>query len=254
MPSIYWGRDPQEATDEPFDYEAQVQFSREAGKILSGFTRELQKYSLLFSVDDVSPEKAIWMLQNDALDSLKDILKSLQEKKHRIAGKLFRDVTETLDLAAYFHAKSTKSNNDLSKWYQDGFVSHSDYRNFIKKEVGEAAMESSKNYYILLSKLAHRSYNVLLYGYAVGREKLLSYDGYDNDDFMVLPHTISMYYAILADTILKFIDEIGARGLVQHSTIIEIYEESIEKETVQKRFKSMKEFVDEFRKQQNIGS
>jgi len=74
MPSFIWDRDPQEAMDNPYEYEAQEQFVREAESILNLFSNELGKFDMKFTVDDRSLEKAIWMLQNDALDSLKDIL------------------------------------------------------------------------------------------------------------------------------------------------------------------------------------
>ena len=97
MPSFIWNRTPQEAMDNPYEYDAQEQFTREASNILELISEELQKHDRKFTRDERTIDKAIWMLQNDALDSLKGILTSLNEKHHRIAGKLFRDVIETLD-------------------------------------------------------------------------------------------------------------------------------------------------------------
>ena len=70
MPSFIWQRDPQEAMDNPYEYPAQEQFSKEAGKILARFFEELSNNDLQFKVDDKSVKKAIWMLYNDALSGL----------------------------------------------------------------------------------------------------------------------------------------------------------------------------------------
>jgi hypothetical protein len=245
MASIVWGRDPQEAIEEPYEYEAQIQFAREAEKVLKLFSSELEKYTSKFNLNDTSVEKAIWMLQNDALDSLKDMLNSLIHKKHKIAGKLLRDITETLDLAAYFYSSNEHSKKALNKWFNDEIIVHSEFRDFIEMEAGLPAKEASRLYYRSLSKFAHRTYKTLLYGYSIGRDNQICYDGYDEDSFMALPQTISMYYAILADTIMKFTSELMQRELVPSSRIIEIFEESTEKETVPRRFKPMREFIEE---------
>ena len=100
MPSVVWGRTPQEAYDNPYEYEAQDQFVREAKSLLKHMNTVFQKYSMRFHRDDHSIKKAVWMLQLDALDSLKDALDALVNKKHRVASKLFRGIVETLDLAA----------------------------------------------------------------------------------------------------------------------------------------------------------
>ena len=102
MPSIVWGRNPREAYRNPYEYKAQDQFVREAEKIINKLFSELLKYAMKFKRDDTSIKKAIWMLQIDAVDSLQDFLILMKQKNHRVAGRLFRDVMETLDLAAFF--------------------------------------------------------------------------------------------------------------------------------------------------------
>ena len=245
MPSIIWGRDPQEAIEQPYEYECQDQFCREATVVLSEFSAQLEKYTMTFTLKDTSVEKAIWMLQNDAVDSLKDILESLQSKMHRIAGKLFRDILESLNLAAYFHSEVDSSKKNLQLWYAGEFIPHRIYREYIKDHFGESARKTSVEFYNDLSKFTHRNYYVLLYGYVLGAEDRISYDGYLESDILILPHTIAMYYAMLSQFIFIASDELQLRGLISQKEIDEIWERSLESETVPRRFKPIREVLKE---------
>jgi hypothetical protein len=252
MPSLIWGRDPQEAIEEPYEYECQDQFCREASTLLNKLSSELEKYTMTFSLEDRSIDKAVWMLQNDAIDSLRDILHSLQSKRHRIAGKLFRDVLESLNLAAYFYSKVSPSQLHLESWYKDEFVPHSVYREYLKTEYGEEAKNASRQFYVSVSKFTHRSYHILLYGYALGVDNKISYDGYKEDSgILILPQTISMYLATLSNFIFFAAEELHLRGLIEKSIVNAAWEHSLEKETVQRRFKSMREFIEEARAAQS---
>jgi len=235
MPSIVWDRDPREAYKNPYEYEAQNQFVREAEKILDKLFSELLKYSMKFKRDDNSIKKAIWMLQIDAVDSLRDCLILIKQKNHRIAGRLFRDVMETLDLAAFFSSNTTKSNEELQKWYNDEVVPHGEYRNFIKKTEGEEKFKNVRAYHRMLSKITHRTYRTLAYGYVLGRDDFLAYEG-NSKNILVPPETIAMYYTLLADFILITSNEIEKRGLVQKSIVKNIWRDSLEIETVPRRF------------------
>src|SRR5919112_2046420 len=106
MPSQVWGRSSQEAFHNPYEYAVQEQFLREADALLERLNANYQKYSMKFHFEDRSATKAVWMLQLDALDSLRDALQALSTKNHRVAAKLFRDVVETLDLAAFFYSRN----------------------------------------------------------------------------------------------------------------------------------------------------
>lgn len=251
MPSFIWNRDPQEAMDNPYEYEAQEQFVREADRLLNLFLKELSRLDMKFTVHDTSLDKAIWMLHNDALDSLKDILQSLTLKKHKIAGKLFRDIVETLNIAAYFHSNTNEAKKDLLKWFDDEIISHRTYRDYILKEKGKQEAEKSRDYYRVISKFTHRTYKILLYGYVKGRNEFIAYDGFKDSDILILPQTISMYYAILADFIKFFSDETTNRGLLSTSKVTEIWKESIELEFVQRRFITSKEIFERYKKNQS---
>lgn len=236
MPSLVWGRSPQEAYDNPYEYEVQDQFVREAKSLLKHMNTAFQKYSMRFHREDHSIKKAVWMLQLDALDSLKDALGALVNKKHRAASKLFRGIVETLDLAAYFYMNSNKNNRQLEKWYNDKVIPHRNYRNFIKKTKGIKAKEEKTDYYKTLSRITHRTYKVLLYGYGLGAGDMIWHDGYNNSGLLILPQTISMYFAILADLIFFFLREASVREILSKKEVKEVIVKSLETKTVPRRF------------------
>jgi len=234
MPSLVWGRSPQEAYDNPYEYEAQDQFVREAKSLLKHMNTVFQKYSMGFHRDDRSIKKAVWMLQLDALDSLRDALDALVNKKHRVVSTLFRCIVESFDLAAYFH--SNENNHQLEEWYNDEIIPNYLYRNFIKKTKGSKAAKEKADYYSTLSKIIHRTYGVLLYGYGLGAGDMLWHDGYKNSGLLILPQTISTYFAILADLILNFLGETSVRGILSEKEVKEAIVESLETKTVPRRF------------------
>lgn len=244
MPSLVWERDPQEAYINPYEYAVQEQFVREASRLLKSYYPLLNPKERRFTLDDQSVEKAVCLLQMDALDSLRDCLSALERKNHRVAGKLFRNMIETLDLAAYFHGRTLKSENSLQRWYADKTVAHSDYRDYLKKTQGKEAAEESRRHYQSLSRFVHRSYGVIMDGYSVGGEDKLVHDSTgllfgeseNSETALVLPETIAAYYATLANLILIFSDEIVRRRLVIYSDLEKASSESLEAETVPRRF------------------
>jgi len=236
MSSFVWDRDPQEAMDNPYEYEAQKQFMREAESILEKLSNELKVYDMKFNRDDRSLKKAIWMLQNDALDSLRDIHYQLKQSKHRTAGKLFRDIIESLDLASYFNTNTVESIQKLNDWYDDKIIPNRVYREYIKKTVGDIQANSLAKYYSNISKFNHRTYKILLYSYVLGKDDLLAYDGYRDNDILILPQTIAMYLAILANYIKLYTIELADKKLVKKSRIKTIWEESFEKEPIPRKF------------------
>lgn len=240
MSSQVWGRLPQEAFDNPYEYEIQEQSTREADKLLRRLNECLQRYSMKFYRDDRSAQKAVWMLQLDALDSLRDALDALILKKHRTASKLFRDVVEALDLAAYFHAETEESSRHLAKWYNDEVIPNRVYRDFVKKTEGEEAARVKAQFYKNLSRYTHRTYRALLDGYCLGQGDLIwhdgCHDGYIESSILVLPQTIAMYLAVLADLIIEFLGEVARRRLLSKEEIQEVVGNSLETQTVPRRF------------------
>ncbi|MBI4719283.1 MAG: hypothetical protein HY763_15920 [Planctomycetes bacterium] len=236
MPSFIWDRTPQEAYANPYEYDAQCQFLREAAAFLDVLHRHLCGSSRRFHRDDTSGEKAIWMLQVDALESLRDCVELLRDKRHRLAGRLFRDVTETLDLAAFFHSESTESRKSLERWYKDEVVEHSVYRKYVKTTEGEGPASAKRDDYRALSKFTHRTYRSLAFGYTLGAGDCLVYEGVDTLGILIPPHTISRYLA-LAASLIKFLrNELSARGTVSPETVTAAWCATMEDRSAPRRF------------------
>jgi hypothetical protein len=102
MPSFVWNRDFDEAYANPYEYATQKQFVREAEAILTEVRKGLQQFDFHFTVSDVSVKKAIWIIYNDAIDALSEALNLLKKKRHKLVGRIFRDVWEAAQLADYF--------------------------------------------------------------------------------------------------------------------------------------------------------
>lgn len=244
MPSQIWGRDPQEAFEQPYEYEVQKQFAREADVLLAEMYKTLNSDRFSYNVEDRSVEKAVWLLAMDALDSLRDCLKALGEKEHRIAGKLFRDVMESMDLAMYFYSKTPKSGTFLQKWYEDEVVPHREYRNYVRQEEGDEAAKLLAKHYSSLSRFTHRSHRAILEGYVRNREGRLFHDrtgeikGTSDEaaKLLVLPQTIASYYAVLANLVLEYSADLLELNLVSQEKIQDTFDVALETETVPRRF------------------
>lgn len=244
MPSQVWGRDPQEAYEEPYEYAAQEQFSREAAALSLEFYRRLNSDRYRFTEGDRSPAKAIWLLAMDGLDSLRDCLGALAHRNHRVAAKLFRDVMESMDLAALFASGTKQARVSLAKWYEDEVVPHRQYRGYVRNTVGEQRAEELRRHYVSLSRFTHRSYRALLDGYSLGGGGRLVHDASgqlfgaskDAKKLLVLPHTIASYYAVLASSILTYTDQIVKLGLLSNAEVAEVFANSLESETVPRKF------------------
>jgi hypothetical protein len=238
MPSFVWYRHPEEAYQNPYEYDAQAQFSREAHVLLEKLYDGLNSYLMKFGAAEESLEKAVWMLQIDALDALRDALELLDNKRHRPAGRLFRDVVETMDLAAYFCSATPESKSSLAKWYKNEIIPHRVYREFLKKTVDEKQAVERRDYYDDLSKFTHRSYRALLKSYSVRRDDRLVYDGSSRSGHRILPQTIAAYYAIIGDLILQLSKELVRGGLLTNDFVDRSWKECAEPETVPRRFVS----------------
>ncbi len=122
MPSFVWDRRTDEAYSEPYEYGAQDQFTREAQRVLKLLKEYYSKRNQTFTRDDRSVAKAVWLLQVDGLEALTDALLMTDEKKHRIASRLFRDAVETVDMSVYFLFGGKDAKKDLSKWYENEVI------------------------------------------------------------------------------------------------------------------------------------
>jgi hypothetical protein len=244
MPSQVWGRNPREAYEEPYEYAVQDQFIREATLLYDRLYSLLNSEEYRFTVHDQSRMKALWLLAMDALDSLRDCLKALIRKEHRTAGKLFRDIVESMDLAALFDSGTAKSHLLLKKWYRNEIIPNREYRNLVERTESKERAKRLALHYSSLSRFTHRSYLTILDGYSKGRDERLVHDATgglygkskEAPTMLVLPHTISAYYALLANLTLIYADEIQKRSILKKEEITEAFARSLETETIPRRF------------------
>ncbi|MEK4039420.1 hypothetical protein MHH49_18025 [Paenibacillus sp. FSL F4-0122] len=245
MTSFIWGRDPQEAYQNPYEYEAQDQFYREASNLLGLLFNYLTIKSGAYTRDEQSAEKAIWMLFLDSLESLIDCLDLLQDKKHRIAGRLFRDAVEAMDTASYFYSNDAKKDKHLRDWYNDKVIQNRVYRDYIK-ENDEEEWGKLKKYYSQLSKINHRTYRSLAYSYLLGSGGRLIYEGRDEHRLMVPPHVIAMYYALIGGLISHFVLRMVDCKLISAEEANVFWSQALEEEVIERRFISPREAFERF--------
>jgi len=256
LPSLVWGRDPQEAFEEPYEYGIQEQFAREAETLFLSLYRLLNSDVHSYSLSDTTREKAVWLLAMDALDALRDCLRALVRKDHRVAGRLFRDVVETMDLAKLFHTPGEKSERLLKKWYANEVVPHREYRDLVKRTRGPKEAQQLSRHYASLSKFTHRSYRAILDGYLRGSGDRLVHDGRgelgsgreESARLLVLPQTISYYYAVLANLALVYANDLTELGLATGEQIRDVFAQSLETETIPRRFMPRRWLIEKMKK------
>lgn len=238
MASIIWNRDPQEAIKNPYEYNAQKQFHREAIALTDKLGKKLDDFD--FTLSDKTLEKAIWMLQTDALYAFRDAVVMLDQNRHRIVGRLLRDILETIHLVEYFSSQTEKAKKALLKWFDDELVMQSEFREYIKKRDGEAISEIKKIQHRIFSKFTHRSYKILLYGYALGSNDRIFYD-----ERWTLVQSVAMYYAFLGSFGQLVVENLKVYGCIPKDVVSEIWNDSMEKEQIPRGYlsKEDKEFL-----------
>lgn len=215
MPSAVWTRTTEEAYDFPYAYEAQKQFLQEAEAILAAARTLLLQLNMKFSIEDHSIEKATWMLQFDALDALADALFLFRENRPSAAGRMFRDVLDTLDVAEHFTRGGEGSRNDLAKWYADDFVKHARARESAGQERGEAAKKAMADEYGDFSRFVHRTYRILQRSYGQGVGERIWHVSVLRD-LGPMPQTVAEFLTIYALLILYLV-----KHLQQHRTDVD---------------------------------
>lgn len=207
---------PQDGYDAAYDYRAQRAFMDEALRVIDNLIEAYQTNDMRFQKDDVSADKAVWMLHTDALDALRECLVLLRENRHTVASRLFRDIVETLDLASYFHSGTPRSVRDLAKWYQDEVVAHSRARDQIGTQKAGHAKDQKAKQYSWLSKFTHRTYMVLRNAYCLGAGDKLWFDWrLRKHGVPSIPQTVAQYLATLGSLVRLFVSKAFECQVVQ---------------------------------------
>ena len=237
MPSFVWSRDPSEAFREPYEYGGQEQFAREAAAVVAYLKERYATEESRFPLSDTSTQRAVWMLQVDALSALSDALELLEEKRFRIVSRLFRDVVETLDASYYFALAGNTATKNLAKWYENEVISHRVFREFVQKHHGPERAESLRALYSDLSKYTHRTFRALSMSYLLGSNDTAIYDGFRPKERMyVLPHVVSFAYAMLAGLVKRFVQFAVDTGQLSAEQEAALWQKCLEAETVPRRF------------------
>jgi hypothetical protein len=232
MASIIWDREPQEAIKNPYEYNAQKQFHREAIALTDKIAKRLCN-DFKYTFQDRSLEKATWMLQTDSLFAFRDAVILLEQKKHRVVGRLLRDILESVHLVEYFNSQTEKAEKSLNKWFDDELIMHSEFRELVKKREGKDMSELKKNQHRIFSKFTHRSYKILLYGYALGSNDRIFYD-----EEWTLPQSVAMYYAFLGHFGQFVMNNLRQFGNLTSNEIDEFWNNSMEKEQIPRGYLS----------------
>lgn len=239
MPSFVWDREPSEAYSEPYEYGGQEQFAREATAVLQELKTYYAQFDRVFVRDEETAQKAVWMLQVDALGALTDSLELTNDKRHRLAARLFRDVVETMDTSFYFFHGGVKAKAHLAKWYKNEVIPHRVFREFIKLNHGDEQFEHLRSAYSDFSKYTHRTYRALLMSYILASEEKIAYDGFRQiDTDYVLPHVVSFSFAVIAMLIKRFVEFATATEQLSAAQAKELWTKCLEPETVPRRFGS----------------
>ena len=238
MPSIVWGRHPQEAYDNPYEYEAQAQFLRESRKLLRDLNTRLDHYTLQYHRDDLSLEKATWMLSLDLIDALAECVDLLAEKRHRPAARLFRDCIETIDLLKVLHSGIPKATKVLAQWYQNKTIPHREARAHLQEVEGEVSAKQRKVFFDQLSKFTHRTYRALNHSFSLGGGDLLVHDSHSMGT-LVLPQTIASHLAIVADLILQAVQCLNETRIISTDHLTYALATTLETHCVPRRFSTL---------------
>lgn len=242
MASLVWGRHPQEAHDNPYEYGAQDQFIREAKELLNQLQIRLDCFTMRFHRDDRTLEKATWMLAVDLIDALQESLGLLEEKRHRIAFRLFRDIVESVDLLRVLHSATPLAEEALDLWYKNITIAHIKSRMHIEAHEGKSSAFKRKEYYEQLSKFTHRTYLALLKSYSLGCDDMLVHDSHSMR-MLVLPQTIASGLAVLADLILQTSECLTQCGSVKTEEMSKAWLVALEIDTVPRRFNPVRPLV-----------
>jgi hypothetical protein len=223
MPSTIWNATSKQMYDSPYGYSDQTTFLAEADALLSHFQESQVRAALGLTLDDRSRKKAIRMLQIDAADALMDCTFLLRQKRPNAASRLFRDVFETLDLAAHFGRDTSESRADLEKWFANEIVSHRHSRASAEAVLGQDISSAMNDRYRDLSRFTHRTYEVLLQSYGLAGEDKIWHEAILSEHLRpngsVIPQILAQYLPVVANLIFMYIEHCIGLGTLSESEV-----------------------------------
>jgi hypothetical protein len=234
LKNFIWNRDPQEAMDNPYEWDAQKKFVKEA----NSFLREIRKHIIdknSFSINDQSREKAIWMLSLAALDSGIEITIALKRNQIQVVYHLLRSIQEALDLATYFTFENEDVPTKISRWFNGEIIQHGEFRKFLEKNGDKEKAERLKDIHRALSKFNHNSYPTLLYSFFLDKNGFIHHYGrYESNSFKPA-NTIAMLHAISSKIILELSNQLVSLGSLELSDLSDFIGDQKRKRPVKRR-------------------
>lgn len=213
LKNFIWNRDPQEAMDNPYEWEAQRKFVKEA----LVFLKEIRRFiieSHSFTKENRSMEKASWMLSLAALDSGIEILYSLRRNQIQVIFHLIGSIQESMDLGTYFTYNDDTVFVNLEKWYGGKIIPHREYRDLIRSKGDVSEYEYLRSIYIDLSNFNHNGYPSLLYNYFLSSDDVIHHYGRYESNSTKPSNTISMLHAVSARLILNLCFRLPILGVL----------------------------------------
>lgn len=235
LKNIIWTRGTQEAMDNPYEWDAQKKFVKEANE----FLRKIRKHIIenkSFTKDDISKEKAIWMLSLVALDSAIEITISLKRNQIHVIYHLLRSIQEALDLATFFSIGDNKSTEMLNKWYRGEIVSHAVYRDYLKKMGNNEKSDHLNQIYKALSKFKHNAYPTLLYSYFLAPNGIIHHYGRYESDSSKPVNTIAMLHSVTAKVILELSFQLPVLKVLDISVLLDFIGDQTRKRAVKRKY------------------
>lgn len=235
LKNIIWTRDLQEAMDNPYEWEAQKKFVKEA----NDFLRSIRKHIIenaSFTKDDRSKEKAIWMLSLAALDSAIEITISLKRNQIHVIYHLLRSIREALDLATYFNLEDNIIDQKISDWFDGKIIQHGDYRLYVEKNIDKVKADHLRNIHRALSKFNHNSYHTLLYSYFLDPKGFIHHYGSYESDSTKPVSTIAMLHAVSAQVILQLSFQLPVLKILGVPVLLDFIGDQKKKRIVKRKY------------------
>ena len=195
MKSELWDKDSIKAFTTGYSTEELDFFDKECEEFLTVVINLSRNLNDKFSAESTELKKASWLILNDISCSLFDCLSELKKGNIRIAGRVFRDVLENMHLLELLN--KSDDGKLLKKWFENEFIPHRTYRDWLKKKDDKLAT-LTRDVYQLYSQFSHRTFKPISESYYTNENGNLEYkwhlDRQNHKDLKIL----SKYYSHLS--------------------------------------------------------
>lgn len=200
MKSEIWDKDSIKAFTTGYSVEELIFFDKECEEFLTVVINLSRTLNDKFDYKSRELKKANWLILNDISCSLFDCLSELKKGNIRISGRVFRDVLENMHLLELLN--KSDDGTLLEKWFDNEFIPHRTYRDWLKKK-DEKLATLTRNIYQLYSQFSHRNFKPISESYHTNEKGNLEHKWHLNrknsEDLKIL----SIYYSHLSYFVLN---------------------------------------------------